>query len=59
MRSAKKDTITFLREAAEELRRIAQRTPEIGTALREMADNLEATAVELTRDRRRADQAKN
>ena len=59
MRSAKKDTITFLHEAAEQLRRIAQGTPEIGTALREMADDLEATAVELTRDRKRADHVEN
>ena len=48
MRLPKRDTPTFLREAAERLRRIAQRVPEIQADLCQMADDVEAIAAELT-----------
>jgi hypothetical protein len=39
--------IAFLRMAAIELRRIAERAPEVGDELRHMADQFEADAEEL------------
>jgi hypothetical protein len=43
------NTIRFLRLAAIELRRLAERAPDISTELHHIADQLEADAVELGR----------
>jgi len=46
------DEVKFLLDAAEQLREIALSAPDIAAELRRLADELEATAVELGRDRR-------
>ena len=43
------NTIRFLRLAAIELRRLAERAPDISTELHHVADQLEADAVDLER----------
>ena len=47
------DENTFLLDAAERLRQIAQGAPEIADALRRLADELEARAAKRGYDRRR------
>jgi type II secretory pathway component PulF len=42
------NTIGFLRMTAVELRRIAERTPEVAEELRRIADKLDADANDLT-----------
>ena len=42
------NTIGFLRMTAVELRRIAERSPEVAEELRRIADKLDADADELT-----------
>ena len=42
------NTIGFLRMTAVELRRIAERSPEVAEELRRIADKLEADANDLT-----------
>jgi hypothetical protein len=47
------DDLAFLLNAAGQLRELAQTAPEIATTLRQLADDLEATAVEHSQDRQR------
>ena len=42
-------TVTFLRVAAGELRKLAEDTPEIARELRDIADQLHGEAVDLAR----------
>ena len=46
------DEIAFLLDVAEQLREIALTEPEVAADLRRLAEDIEATAVELRRDRR-------
>ena len=46
------DEIAFLLDVAEQLREIALPEPAVAADLRRLADDIEATAVELRRDRR-------
>ena len=46
------EEIAFLRNAAEELRALALTAPEVASELRRTADELEAKAAELSRQRR-------
>jgi hypothetical protein len=50
------DEQAFLRMAAMELRRIAEQDPDMAIELRDMAQNLEAEAESLARQRRREGQ---
>jgi hypothetical protein len=43
-------TLAFLRMAAVELRRLAERTPEIAVELRDLAGDFEENAIELEHD---------
>lgn len=47
------DAIEFLRQSAEKLRELAAGAPDISSHLRQMADELDATAAELDRRRDR------
>ncbi len=44
------DDIAFLLNAAEQLRELAQIAPEIATALRHLADDLETAATEFSQN---------
>jgi ABC-type transporter Mla subunit MlaD len=44
-----RDAIEFLRRSAEELRQLAASAPDISRQLRQLADELDATATELER----------
>lgn len=44
------NTVRFLRMAASELRRLAERIPEVADELQQMARHLDAEADELTSD---------
>jgi hypothetical protein len=44
-----RNAIAFLRESAEELRRLAAAAPDISDPLRRLADEIETTATELER----------
>jgi hypothetical protein len=45
--------IAFMRMAAEELRKMADREPQLSAELRRMADELDAEADDLVGDRRK------
>jgi hypothetical protein len=45
------NTVRFLRMAASELRRLAERVPEVAGELQSMARQLDAEAQDLTSDR--------
>jgi hypothetical protein len=47
--SAAENTIRFLRLAAIELRRLAERAPDVSAELRHIADQLKADAADLDR----------
>jgi hypothetical protein len=49
IRRSLRHEIAFLRMAAVELRRIAERAPEVGRELRHMADQFELDAEELAK----------
>ena len=51
------EEIAFLLDAAEQLREIALTEPAVAADLRRLAEDIEATAVELRRDRRSGSRA--